>query len=299
MKDIKNIVVGIDFSPTSLVALKQAVRLGKQLRARVRVVHVIDTLVAVQTADELTVLQQQIVASLLDESRVLWTDFAKRAGAEGVPFHVEINSPTAAIVRHAKEHQAELVVMGTHGTSAGGRGTGTVASSVVRRCPCNVLLVQDAQPGAFKAVVAAIDFSSTSKEAFEQALDMAALDGAALHVVYVYSAPWDHMKARPNSPESAPEFREAYARALEQRISGFCDVSRPEGVWAKAKFHAIAHKNHGQGIIETARQVGADLVVLGTRGATNLREILLGTTAERVVRDAHCSILAVHPNDDR
>jgi nucleotide-binding universal stress UspA family protein len=295
MKNVKNIVVGVDFSPCSLVALGQAVRLGKATRAQVRAVHVVDTLVAVQTADELTALQQQIVASLLEESRAMWSDFSKRAGAEGATFHVEINSPAAAIARHAKEHHADLVVMGTHGTSPAGRGTGTVASSVVRRCPARVLLVNDGQTGPFKNILAAIDFSATSREAFEEALNAAALDGAKLHVVYVYSPPWEHMKQRPGSPESSPEFREAYAGALQQRMSAFCDVGRPEGVWAGPTFHAVAHKSHGQGIIDTAKRLGCDLVVLGTRGATNLRDILLGSTAERVVRDAHCSILAVHP----
>jgi len=54
---------------------------------------------------------------------------------------------------------------------------------------------------------------------------------------------------------------------------------------------------HGRGITEFARQVGADLVVLGTRGRTNLRDLLLGSTAERVVRDAPCSILTVKPDE--
>ncbi len=295
MKNITSIVVGVDYSPCSQTALRQAVRLGKTLRAQVRAIHVIDTLVMVQTADEMTALQQQIVASLLEESRAMWGDFAMRAGADSVPLHIEIGSPTAGIARFAREHKAELVVMGTHGAGPSGRGTGTVASSVVRRCPGKVLLVQDAQAAAFRKVVAAIDFSPTSKEAYEQAINIAAMDGASLHVVYVYSPPWDHMKQKAGAPEASPDFREAYAGALQQRMSSFCEAGRPEGVWAKPEFHAVPHKNHGQGIIETAKRVGADLVVLGTHGATGLREVLLGSTAERVVRDAHCSILAIHP----
>ncbi|MBM4361664.1 MAG: universal stress protein, partial [Deltaproteobacteria bacterium] len=39
----------------------------------------------------------------------------------------------------------------------------------------------------------------------------------------------------------------------------------------------------------------ADLVVLGTRGRTNLRDLFLGSTAERVVRECPCSVLAVPP----
>ena len=44
-----------------------------------------------------------------------------------------------------------------------------------------------------------------------------------------------------------------------------------------------------------AAKAGADLIVLGTRGKTNLRDILLGSTAERVLAESRCSVLAVKP----
>jgi nucleotide-binding universal stress UspA family protein len=43
--------------------------------------------------------------------------------------------------------------------------------------------------------------------------------------------------------------------------------------------------------------MGADLIVLGTRGHTNLRDVLLGSTAERALSESTCSILAVKPAD--
>jgi nucleotide-binding universal stress UspA family protein len=52
-------------------------------------------------------------------------------------------------------------------------------------------------------------------------------------------------------------------------------------------------ESHGVGIVDFCRERGADLVALGTRGHTNLRDLLLGSTAERVVRDAGCSTLVV------
>ena len=229
MRNLSSILVGVDFSPCSLTALKQAMRLGAASGAAVRAVHVVDTLVVVPTADELSALQTQIVASLMEDTRAMWKDFAPRAGAGGVAFEVEINSPAAAITRLASQHKADLVVLGTHGATPPGKGAGTVASSVVRRCASKVLLVQDAQVGAFKSVLAAIDFSPASKQAYEQALTMASLDNAALHVVYVYSPPWEHMRARAGSPEGTPEFRGAYVTALEERIRAFCGVAQAGG----------------------------------------------------------------------
>jgi nucleotide-binding universal stress UspA family protein len=295
MNTLSNIVVPVDFSACCLVALRQALRLARASRAKVHAIHVVDTLVAVQTTDELSSLQQQIVASLLSEARESWADFSRRAGAgEDVSFHVEINSPSAAIARFAKEKHADLVVMGVHGVTAHARGTGSVASSVVKRCKSNVLLVQDDAPEKFARVLACVDFSPTSREALEHAMRLAAIDGAEVHALYAYTPPWEHLRPRAGAPESSPEFRATYAKALEQRLQAFADPQRPDVQWARPVFHARAHKHHAKAISETARELHADLVVLGTRGASNLREVLLGSTAERVVRDAHTSILAVH-----
>jgi nucleotide-binding universal stress UspA family protein len=63
----------------------------------------------------------------------------------------------------------------------------------------------------------------------------------------------------------------------------------------KAHYEIFDYQGYGAGITEFVKQVNGDLVVLGTRGRTNLRDMLLGSTAERVVRDAPCSILAVKP----
>jgi nucleotide-binding universal stress UspA family protein len=49
-------------------------------------------------------------------------------------------------------------------------------------------------------------------------------------------------------------------------------------------------------ILEHVQETQADLVVVGTRGKTGLREMLIGTTAEKIVANAPCSILAVKPD---
>jgi nucleotide-binding universal stress UspA family protein len=61
------------------------------------------------------------------------------------------------------------------------------------------------------------------------------------------------------------------------------------------RFTVFEFTGHSAGITEFVRQVDGDLVVLGTRGRTSLRDMLLSSTAERVVREAPCSILTVKP----
>jgi nucleotide-binding universal stress UspA family protein len=58
----------------------------------------------------------------------------------------------------------------------------------------------------------------------------------------------------------------------------------------------VERMNIRETILEHVETTGATLVVLGTRGKTGLREFLIGTTAEKIVQHAPCSILAVKPD---
>jgi nucleotide-binding universal stress UspA family protein len=298
---LKTMLVAVDFSPSSRNAVGHALRLAGAAGANLHAVHVVDTVAVVPLAGEMSAFQMQITDSLLREARDMWHTWTDHhgdlGGAKNVPLSIEIGSPVAAITHEAKKVGAGLLVMGNHGGSAGEKGVGVIAGSCVRRSPCDVLLVHQTQTVPFKNILVAIDFSPTAKEAVEQALRLAALEGATLHVVYAFTPPWERMKPKAGSPESTDAFRTSYQQTLEKQIENFVGASRPEVVWAKPSFHAIPHKSHGKAIAEFARVLNVDLIVLGTRGASNLHDILLGSTAEQVLRDAHRSILAIRPKN--
>jgi nucleotide-binding universal stress UspA family protein len=88
-------------------------------------------------------------------------------------------------------------------------------------------------------------------------------------------------------PDSLTSYREAAAATLETLL----EKLRSAGV--EGHLH-LAPGNAVSVIDEVAREVGADLVVVGTRGRTGLPHVLLGSVAERVVRTAPCPVLTVH-----
>ena len=55
--------------------------------------------------------------------------------------------------------------------------------------------------------------------------------------------------------------------------------------------------NIREAILDHVNDLHADLVVLGTRGKSGLRELLIGTTAEKIIQNAPCSILAIKPDE--
>lgn len=296
MSGWKSLMVGVDFTPCSASALRQAIRIAERTQATLHVVHVIETLVVMDLEEALSPFQADIRAGLIQDAGKTWKEFtADVPEACGLELAVEIDNPVAAILRRVREQSADLLILGTHGTSPQDRGAGTLATACVRKAMANVLLVRDPHVGPFASVVACVDFSATSLKALEQAVRMAAHDGAALHVLHVFHAPWHRLHYRAPTPQASPDYQTQYRDGLRRRLEAFCEPFRREMALLRTQYALFDFPGHGRGIAEFVAQVGGDLAVLGTRGRTNLRDVLLGSTAERVVRDAPCSILTVKP----
>jgi len=306
VRAISSIVVGTDFTPCSAVALGQAIRIAGWSvgaggsEAKVHVVHVIDTTVVIELETALSEFQQGIRDGLTKDAAKAWADFAKTIpGAAGLPIEVSINNRIVGILRRAREDKADLLVMGALGHRAPDVGMGTVSTACVRKSMTDVLLVRDTAnakgTAPFKAIVAAVDFSPTSLRAVERAALFAARDGAELHLLHVFSPPWGELHYRAPTPLAPEHQQKQYRDGLERRLAEFCRPAlEPHGA-LRSTLAIYDYSGHRSGIVEYAGKVGADLIVLGTRGRTNLRDLLLGSTAEKALEESRCSILAIKP----
>jgi len=297
---ISSIVVGTDFTPCSAVALGQAIRICGWSGATLHVVHVIDTTVVIELEAALSPMQQGIRDSLTNDAERAWAEFAKGIpGAAGLPIEVAIDNRIVGILRRAREDKADLIVMGAFGHRAPDVGMGTVATACVRKSMTDVLLVRDtlSQKGSapFKTIVAAVDFSPTSLRAVERAALFAAKDGAELHLLHAFAAPWHQLHYRAPTPLTLTHEQKQYRDGLERRLAEFCRPALEPYGTLRTKMAVYDYSGHRSGIVEYAGKVQADLIVLGTRGRTNLRDLLLGSTAEKALEESKCSILAVKP----
>jgi nucleotide-binding universal stress UspA family protein len=137
-----------------------------------------------------------------------------------------------------------------------------------------------------------VDFSQTSRAALEEAADLARRHGAALTVLHVFEpAVTGEMEA------SVPELLEATARELERKLAGW--KLEAERLGAPAVEQAVISGVPGREIAAFASEGGYDLVVMGTHGRTGLRHLVIGSVAERVIREAHCPVLVVRPRETK
>jgi nucleotide-binding universal stress UspA family protein len=72
------------------------------------------------------------------------------------------------------------------------------------------------------------------------------------------------------------------------------DAGVKAGVAVEAR---MAHGTPYEEIVKAGKELGADLIVIGTHGRTGMSHFLLGSVAERVVRSAPCPVLTVHQRD--
>jgi nucleotide-binding universal stress UspA family protein len=140
----------------------------------------------------------------------------------------------------------------------------------------------------FQKLVVPVDFSEHAEAALDAALALAKTSKATVHLVHAYEIP---LGTIPPYGVEVPQalligVRDAAARRLEKAA----DKVRASGVACEAH---LSHGPTATTIAETAKQLGADLIVMGTRGLTGLKHVLLGSVAERVVRTAPCPVLTL------
>lgn len=145
--------------------------------------------------------------------------------------------------------------------------------------------------GAMKSIekiLVAVDFSEESDGALEAALGLAKAWSAELHVVHALDlrvalvAPYEIV--------IPPGFIDEARRTATSKLATLVEKVAAEGLSATPH---LTEAPAATAIVELAKRIGADLIVMGTRGRTGLKHVLLGSVAERTLREAPCSVLTV------
>jgi len=137
-------------------------------------------------------------------------------------------------------------------------------------------------------VVVAFDFTPSAEQALARAVDVAArAPQHVLHVIAILdtrgSLPFEHGKSYANADHVQQAISERVAAAFEGRETA-------------SEVQFFVHARIGKPVDEILRlceEVGADLVFIGSHGKTGVERFLLGSTSERVVREAKCPVMVV------
>jgi nucleotide-binding universal stress UspA family protein len=284
---LKHILYATDFSPAAEAALPYVKGLSEQYGAKVHALHV--RLPATYPIVGPEAMPQVIEAA---EEQAKFEAQQLHEILASVPHDVSVGEgdlwPT--ITNMVRQQSIDLIVIGTRGRTGVGRALlGSVAEEIFRRAPCPVLTVgphvsKDTQRRLeMKEILYTTDFSPESLSALPYAVSLAQEHQARLTILHVIG------EEKVGELVHAGNYVESTLRRLRELVPAEAKS------WCEPNF-MVQHGSAADKILEVAIAQGADLIVLGVRGAAGhmgATTHLFRPTAHRVVTQAQCPVLTV------
>jgi nucleotide-binding universal stress UspA family protein len=270
---IESVLVPIDFSPASTVALNCAISCARQFRANLTLLHVLES--REEDADQAHLKLSALVASEDQDDLSMQTLAIYGRAQEQIPATLH-------------EQHADLVVMGTHGRRFIDRSLiGSVTLSILRQIAVPILTVSHAiGPLRFERILFATDLSGESLSAFQSVLDIAQTARSSVTFLHAAERPIFLEAGMPTDPYILPDYVEqARAKLNELALEGSHRNVRIEPV--------LVEKVPAEAILQTAEDKSADVIVMTAEHKSLLERALLGSTAERVIRNAKVPVLSI------
>lgn len=298
-----HLLVATDFSPHAEAALMQAVWLARKHQAKITLAHIIpDLRRAVHYASyqaKIDLLQGDgdfFEREVRHESAERMLKMINRLGILDVNIRLNtyLGEPFVELTRAVQQDGYDLVLAGTRGLSPWEQFfVGSTAKRLIRKCPAPVWIAKSEHVGPPQSVLVASDFSEVSIKAVKQAIWIAKQADASIHLLHVIDAA-DASEDFVSKIPSGSTLRDEINAEATKRLDEF--VVRLDANYEKFQSH-LTWGAPWKEVGRIAKQVAADLVVLGTIGRSGIRGVLLGNTAEKVLGSCDCSILTVKPDD--
>jgi len=208
------------------------------------------------------------------------------------------NRPFEAIINQVIEHNVDLVIKGTHQHDKFKSVVFTPTDwHILRKCPCPVLLVKDHEWPQQGKILAALNVGSDEEEHLSlnntitsQAKNIAQLIDANVHLVNSY--PGTPVNIAIEIPEfDASEYNSAMQKHHKEAMTEHANS------FAVPIANTYVEEGLPESVIENvAIKIDAELVILGTVGRTGISAALIGNTAEHVIDQLNCDVLALKPD---
>ena len=149
----------------------------------------------------------------------------------------------------------------------------------------------------YKKILVALEYGVESEEVFERAVAIAKSSGASLMLFHCITTDINYLEDSPSVySESIKDFAAKFKEGrdlVEQQLAEYSQKATDLGINVEWKCEADKPE---KAILNLAKSWDADLIVMGRRGLSGLKELLLGSVSNYVVYHAPCSVLIVKLN---
>jgi nucleotide-binding universal stress UspA family protein len=277
---IKKVLAPIDFSETSINALETAIALSKKHGAQLSIIHVLENtrflytaaggLSAIALLPELLRTANEKLSEISSKIRVLHQ--------LNVRYAVLTGSPVDGICEEATRNEADIVVLGSHGTSNFRElFLGSTACLIVKNAPVPVLTVPHDRPWRdFRKILFPVRQDSNSFDKCEFMLPIVRMDRASVLIAGIV-----------NNNDRQAQWQ------VEQTVEEIQSKLVSDDIPCGAQFFEC--KNLSRQVLEIAQNEKPDLIVITTTSASGIWDIFSPPFAQDVVNHSHFPVLSIRP----
>lgn len=315
MKRFQDILCVVEHGDRSKDALARAVTLAQNNQASLTAVAVAEIVTAgigmpkggPISAD----LQEALVSARAQELESLVDPHRKRIA---IKTKVLIGVPFLEIIREVLRGGHDLVIKAPENPDWLERLFGSDDMHLLRKCPCPVWLIKHQAPKSYRRILAAVDADDDhpkeelktrhmlNQQILQMASSLALSDFAELHVVHAWRAVGESAMQGAFLHASAKEIvayveqtRLKHEVSLQNAVREMIGTAGTDAVdFLKPQSHLLKGSARKE-IPALAKRIDADLIVMGTVGRTGVPGFFMGNTAEAILDQIDCSVLAIKP----
>ena len=297
LMNLKKILWATDGSKESNSALRYAVFLAEKFQAEILAVYVSE--IQYPIAALYPISEEYIVNIAEISEKKFETKFkrlSKSLSEKGIPFNYKIirSNTDEGIIKTAKNSKCDLIVMGKHGLGFFERSIlGSNTAKVLRKSPVPVLSIKGKgrkKVSQISNILIPVDVSDTTGSNILSSLEYASALSTSVTLLYVF---WLNEQAYDIPPKLLKNLITKSRQKLESiAVSGkkkLLKLKKKSDIDIKTE--VINATNPGLAISWYAKKMNCDMTIMNTHGRTGIKRLVLGSEAEKVIRESSCPVL--------
>lgn len=271
------IIVPIDFSEQSLIALKQSYNLAKIQEAEIVLLYVFEELNPVM---KVFFVEVQGLKDAVKKNLITLSEEAAKESGVAVTYKIEKGSIYNKIVKTAKQLKAKMIVMGTQG-AAKGKFIGSNALRVVKTAPCPLITIKgkEHRKGCHK-ILLPLDLTKATVDKVNIGIKLAQLFKAQINVVSIILSDKNEVQSK-----------------LEEQINEVKNRIEKENITCETELIYIEKgtKKLVDALLEYATTIASDLILIMTQQENEFKELFIGSKASAIIRKSDIPVMSVLP----
>lgn len=313
MNRFKDILFVVEPEAPGQHALERAISLAKNNQADLMVVAVTPRVTAGIGVPEGGPISEELQSAMVQSREQRLQQLIEPYRQEiDIQLKVLKGTPFVEIIHEVLRGGHDLVIKTPEHLDWMGRLFGSDDMHLLRKCPCPVWLIKPEEPKTYRRILAAVDVEQREEGAdsqqalnmqiLEMASSMALAEFAELHIVHVWDAVGEgamrgaFMKTSEEQLQTYVEgVRHQHEKALGKLIGKLeAKLSKETMGYLKPQIHMVKGWARKE-IPQQVKRIGADVVLMGTVGRTGVPGLIMGNTAETILNQIDCSVLAIKP----